>query len=270
MRNRNAFTLSETMISAGIGLALLALVASAFVAIYRSITATDHMIISMNDGNRLVDYIAQDLRRAVRVGMLTGGVNTPLKNNATFVVSESNTLTIDIPDFYASNTPDNAAGSAFKTTRYSRANLNTQTAYNNQTTSSLNGTVPWDEAVTKIATRETTRFAPTTAGDGQIQIRYSRGPRSASDATVCYFRTEYPLGSNTPISSPREIAERVIVGNSTTSLTVTAPNLPVTDLFYGRMFTLETNFVPRYRSSNTSIAGTSQYVNVKLRNTRRD
>ena len=62
--------------------------------------------------NRLVDYVGLDLSRAVRVGQLVGAVNTPFKTQSTFLVTETNTLTINIPDYYGSNTPTKTAGSS--------------------------------------------------------------------------------------------------------------------------------------------------------------
>lgn len=271
IRRRQAFTLLELLVSASVGFAVLAGLISAAIAIQRSISATNHYLASANNGNRLVDYVAQDLRRAVRVGTLVAGANTALKNNASFTVTETNTLTINIPDYYGSNTPNNASGSTFKRSRYARTDLNTQAAFNgNGAGSPLNGCVPWSEAVTLVGSIQSPRFAPVAAGSGEIQVRYYRGPRSGTDPTVCFFRAEHPSASNTPNSPAREIAERVIVGSSVTSLIITAPNLAVTDPNYGRSFEIKSNFTPKYGRSTIAAASTDQYVAVFLRNMRRD
>lgn len=268
---RGAFTLVELAIAASVGLAVLGGLVSAAIAIQRSISATSHYVNNAINGNRLIDYAGQDLRRAVRVGSLISGINTPLKNNVSFTVTETNILTVNIPDYYGSNTPNNASGSTFKSSRYARANLNTQAVFNsNGAGSALNGCIPWNEAVTLVAAIQSPRFAPAATGNGEIQVRYYRGPRSGTDATVCFFRAEYPAASNTPNSPPREIAERVITGTSVTSLIVSAPNLAVTDPLYGRSFNVESNFAPKYTRLTNSTAGTDQYVTIMLRNIRRD
>ena len=69
-----AFTLVEIMVAAGSGLLLLAVVASASIAVQRSISATSRSATSMINENRLLDYVAQDLRRAVRVGTISSGM----------------------------------------------------------------------------------------------------------------------------------------------------------------------------------------------------
>ncbi len=271
MSHSQGFTLVELIVSASVGLAVLGGLLSASIAIQRSISATNHYIASANNGNRLIDYVSQDLRRAVRVGSLIAGINTPLKNNISLTVTEANTLTINIPDYYGSNTPNNASGSAFKSSRYARANLNTQAAFNgNGAGSALNGSIPWSEAVTLVGSIQLPRFAPVATGNGEIQIRYYRGPRSGTDATVCFFRAEYPSASNTPNSPARDIAERVVNGTSVTNLLVTAPNLTVTDPIYGRSFNVDSSFAPKYGRSTSYAGGTNQYVTVLLRNLRRD
>lgn len=261
-------TLLEMLISAGIGAVVMAILVSVTITIQRSIKATDHYIVSINNGSRLNDYIGRDLRRAVRVGRLTAGTHTPLKNNASFIVTESDVLTINIPDVHASN---DAKAAGFKVARYDRRSLNSGVKFNSYSAGSpLNGIVPWNEAITKVASKDVPRFAPSSAGNGEIQVRYSRGPRSSTDPTVCYFRAEYAAASSALLSGPHEIAQLVASNDTSTSLSITAPNLPATDGGYGRTFTLETSFIPRYSRGNTSRVGTTQQITVRLRNLRRD
>src|SRR4051812_33374661 len=92
---RAAFTLLEILVAASVGLMVLTGLVSASIAIQRSISATKHYVAAVNNGERLIDYVAQDLRRAVRVGTLVGTVSTPLKNSASFGVTETNVLTIN-------------------------------------------------------------------------------------------------------------------------------------------------------------------------------
>lgn len=264
--SRTAFTIVEMMVAAGAGLLLIGIVASASVGVQRSISATSQCATSMNNENRLLDYVAQDLRRAVRVGMIASGSYQTARNISSLSITETSILAINIPDYYGSNTPSNAAGSSFKTSRYKRDSLNTASTYNSSSVGILNGCIPYSEAVTTINSKPVTRFAPG-AGTGEIQVRYYRGPRSASDATVCFFRREYPSNSNTAISPPREIAEKIVDGTSSTALLVSGYSVGTTQ---GMRYRVQSSFTPRYRSQNTSTAGTEQYVEVTLRNPRRD
>ena len=269
-RQHAGFTLVELLVSSSVGLMMLAGLVSAAVAIQKSISATNHYVAAVNNGDRLIDYVSQDLRRAVRVGGMAGGIRTSLKNNASFGVTEENVLTISIPDYYASNIPNNAVGSGFKLSRYARITLNTETRFNTAAANSpLNGCVPWSEAVMKVGSLQTPRFAPA-AGNNEIEVRYYRGPRSAHDHTVCFFRAEYLAGSNVPNSVPREIAERVARSESITTLIVTAPNLATSDPGYGKTFMVQSNFTPKYGRLNGTTPGTGQCVKVLLRNARRD
>ena len=213
-----------------------------------------------------MDYIAEDLRRAVRVGTLVSGTNTALKNDPNgFIITDTNVLTINIPDYYTSNTRNNAFGSSFKTSRYSRSTLDTSATYNsNGTGSILNGVIPWSEATTTVGSVPTTRFAPIASGSGEIQVRYYRGPRSAQDSTICFFRAEYPSNSNTP-NFIQEIAERIVDGTSTITLKVFA----ITNVGQPSLFRLQSSFNSEFTKSRTSV-GTEETVVVTTRNTRRD
>ena len=178
-QNRHGFTLLEMAISAGLGTVLIAGLISASFAIQQSIKGTDHYITSTNDGNRLLDHVAQDLRKAVRVGIISSGTYTPVRNAASLAVSETLTLAINIPDIYASNTPSEETMTNYRVSRYNRAALNTQSAFNgNATGSILNGCVPFAEAITTSGSKQVLRYAPSSAGTGEIQVRYTRQRRS--------------------------------------------------------------------------------------------
>lgn len=260
------FTLTELLFAVTASAIFLGALILGLIAMRKSMYASNRYITAVNNQTRIMDYIAEDLRRAVRVGTLVSGVNTALKNNSVgFSITDTTILTINIPDYYASNTRNNAYGSTFKTSRYSRATLDTSVTYNsNGTGSILNGVIPWTEATTTVGSVPATRFAPTTAGNGEIQVRYYRGPRSAHDSTVCFFRAEYPSNSNTPYFA-QEIAERIMDGASTVTVkifaTTTAPQPSV--------FRLQSAFNSEYTKSRTTI-GTEATVVVTTRNTRRD
>ena len=263
---RTAFTIIEMMVAAGAGLLLLGIVATASIGVQRSIATTSQCATSMNNENRLLDYVAQDLRRAVRVGMIASGSYQTIRNFSSLSITETSILAINIPDYYGSNTPNNAAGSTFKRSRYDRNSLNLVSTYNSSGVSILNGCIPYSEAVTTSNAKPVTRFAPA-AGTGEIQVRYYRGTRSAADATVCFFRREYPSNSNTPVSAPREIAEKIVDGASSTTLLLSGYSVGTTQ---GMRYRVQSSYTSRYRSRNTTTAGTEQYVEVTLRNPRRD
>ena len=265
---RSAFTLIETMVASAAGLLLVAALASATFAVQKSIGATSQYVTGINNENRLVDYVAQDLRRALRVGTITSGsYYATAKNLSSYSINESCSLAINIPDFYGSNTPNNASGSTFKSTRYPRSSLNTFATYNSNGTALLNGCVPWAEAATTVNSKPATRFAPAASGNGEVRVRYFRGTRSASDGTVCFFRAEYPAGSNTPNFPAKDIAERIVDSTSSTILIVSGYSVGSTP---GMRYRIQSSFTPRFRRGNASTAGTEQYVEVTLRNPRRD
>lgn len=267
MASRSAFTLIEMLVASGAALLLIGALVSASFAVQKSIAATNQYVTGVNNENRLVDYVAQDLRRALRVGVITSGGYATAKNISSFSVTEASVLAINVPDYYGSNTPDNSRGSAFRSTRYPRSSLNALAAYNSNGVALLNGCVPWVEATTTVNSAPATRFSPAASGTGEIQVRYFRGPRSASDATTCFFRAEYPAGSNTPNSPKRDIAERIVDSSSTTILVVSGFSVGSAT---GMRYRIQSSFIPRLRRGNASTAGTEQFVDVTLRNPRRD
>lgn len=256
---KSGVALLELLVSTGAAIAIIGALVTASVSISRSITATRHYTTNATSQSRIMDYIAQDLRRAVRVGTLIGGASTPFRTQQNFAITNTNVLTIDVPDFYAGNTPDNTAGSAYKTPRYPRATLDTTVLYNSSANLKLNGVVPWQEAAVLFGPRYLTRFAPASAGDGTIQVRYSQRIRASGDPTMCFFRAEYPSGSSTA-SDMREIAESVSEETAGTSVILSA-------LSNGAGFRIQSSFTPRYRAGSES---TTAWLEVTLRNPRRD
>ncbi|MES2569243.1 MAG: hypothetical protein V4710_04210 [Verrucomicrobiota bacterium] len=268
-QSRSGFTITEVMVSALIGGFVLGALVIGSITIQRSFYATNRYAAQINNESRLMDYVAQDLRRALRVGVISSGTYTKLpavisdSASTPVGISETNVLAINIPDYYASNSPNNTKGSNFKISRYARSLLDSSSTYNSNPTETqvLNGSVPWSEAVVP-GTNPTLRYAPASAGNGEIQVRYYRAVRSTRDNTLCYFRAEYPAGSNTPTLT-REIAERIVDASTPISLLITS-------LSKGTRFQLRSEFLPRHRLSNKTTAGTEQYVVVTLRNKRKD
>lgn len=263
-RLRKGATLVEVMVATSIAVVLLGVLTYASMGITRSLSGTNQFMTGVANTNRIIDAISADLRKAVRVGLISGGTIIPIKDTGTttYTVSSSSILAISIPDYYGSNTPNNAAGSTYKTSRYPRATLDTNSTYNSNSNTLLNGTVPWTEAQTTVNGKAVTRFAPASAGAGEIEIRYYTGPRSSSDSTLCFLRSEYPPGATTP-SSTREIAERITDSTSTTTLTISGRNA-------GQTFRLQSSFTPRFRLKGASPSTNTAMVEVTARNPRRD
>ena len=142
------FSLLQMLVSASVGMVVIATLLSGAMVLRKSFSATDRYVTGINNESRLMDHVARDLRRALRVGMLVNGTNTPFKDYNDFVVTEDSILTINIPDYYASNTPDNAEGASYKTSRYSRARL--EATYTGNVNAKLDGIVPYDEATTSV------------------------------------------------------------------------------------------------------------------------
>jgi hypothetical protein len=254
--------LVETLVSAAVASAVLAALITAAVSIQRSIAATDQFLTNTTGQSRLMDYISQDLRRAVRVGVQEGGVNTPLRSQQNVSITETTVLTIDVPDYYAANTPDNAAGSPYKTGRYPRISLNTLPAFNSYPNPLLHGTIPWADAVLDLNHRSLPRFAPPTAGDGTLQVRYYQAARGHTNALTCFYRAEFPSGATTA-TEVREIADCFSAQTSGVTLTISNAG-------DGQSFRLESKFSPRYRYASAPSEATTARLDVILRNPRRD
>jgi hypothetical protein len=270
LRKRSGFTLLEVAIAGTVGVMILTVLLSTSISLQRSMTVTEHYARAANDGNRLLDYVVQDLRRAVRVGSVQGGVYQPLKSGGSAEVDGTSELVISIPDYYASNS-ETAGDEAFAAPRYARSTLNLLPLFNGNSSTSLDGTVRWNEAVTKVGSVETTRFAPSNLGNGEVQVRYFRAERSDGSGTLCFYRGEYRPGSTAPNFPPAEIAARTSdTLSDPLGLRVRAAHLPATDRRAGKLFTVTTSFAPRFRRSAAPGERAEQSLTILLRNGRRD
>ncbi len=263
-RFQTGATLVEVMVTMSIAVVVMGVLTYASLGITRSLSGTDQYMIGVGNTNRVLDSISADLRRAVRVRIISGPTSIPIKDTGatTYTVGTSNILAISVPDYYASNMPNNAAGSTYKTTRYPRATLDTDGNYNGNGNALLNGTIPWAVAQTTVDGKAVTRFAPISAGSGEIEIRYYTGPRSPSDSTLCFLRSEYPSGATRP-SSIREIAARITDSTSTTTVTIRGRNA-------GQTFQLQSSFSPRFSLKAGSPMASTAVLEVNTRNPRRD
>jgi hypothetical protein len=269
-RARAGYTLVEVFVAAGVGGVVLTMLVLTSFTLQRSMAATEHLARSTNDGGRLLDAVARDLRCALAVGRISAGSYTPLRNAERVSVTEAATLAINIPDYYDSNQPDPKHDSPFRTTRYEREKLNALSIFNLGVVDLLKGTVGWDDAVTKLGSVETVRFSPSSLGTGQLQVRYFRARRSKTDATICYFRAEHAPGSETPYYPPEEIVELLGVAAEPITLIVEAPNLPPKHPYWGRIFHLSAAFNTRFRREPATGSRSEQHLRVMLRNPRRD
>ena len=258
------FTLAELLVSVAITGIIFGVLVLAGAGINRRLWATERFFNEVGDENRMMDSVAMDLRRAVRVSLLNGSTSTPIKDTlgTYYSINSSNTLVISIPDYYGSNTPDNSAGSSFKSSRYTRATLDTSSTYNSNGVSLLNGTVPWSDAQMTVGGKRVTRFAPLSASSDELRVRYYTGARSGSDPTVCLFRAEYPPGSPTA-SYTREVAQGISDARSTTLLSISGRN-------GGSVLRLQSSFTPVFRRTGASSTTTDAWVDVNIRNPRRD
>lgn len=257
-------TLVELMIAMVVAVAVLGILTYASMGFSRGISGADQYMTGVANTNRILDAVSQDLRRAVRVGILNGGTITPIKSTGTasFTISASNVLAISVPDYYASNTPNNTAGSNFKSTRYPRSTLNSAATFNSYAATILNGTIPWADAQITVNGKRVTRFAPASAG----------GRRNADSLL---HRAEVGVGFHDLLPPERvrlrchdadftrEIAARITDSTSTTTLTIGAAN-------NGQVFRLQSSFTPRFRRTAVSPASSTAIVEVSTRNLRRD
>ena len=257
-------TLVELLVSVTISGIVLGVLVLAGAGINRRLWATEQFFNEVGNENRMMDSVAMDLRRAVRVSILAGSSSTPIKDTlgTYYSVNSSSTLVISIPDYYGSNTPNNSTGSAYKSSRYTRATLNTSLTYNSNGVLLLNGTVPWSDAQMTVGGKRVTRFAPLSATSDELRVLYYTGARSSSDPTVCLFRAEYPPGSITP-SYTREVAQGISDARSTTLLSIAGRN-------GGSVLRLQSSFTPVFKRTGASSASTNAWVSVNIRNPRRD
>jgi prepilin-type N-terminal cleavage/methylation domain-containing protein len=239
LQQSRGFTVVELLCAAAISLVVIAGATSGVIALQKSFDGTQQYASGMNDGSRLIDYISRDLRNAVKVTKVVGGVPTAFKSGS-IDVEGTDQLSISVPDYYMSNTRLNASGSAYKTPRYSRANLAAGSSY-----------YPYDTVVGVTGTIRVPKYP------ALLEIRYIKKARSVQDPTMCYFRREYEGGAAMTLRSDVDIAQNV----TNEKLTVTAVDL--------KRFRLFTTFRPKW-SGETRRAATQQIATVKVLNTRQD
>lgn len=255
-------TLVELLVSTAAAAVILAALIAASFSIQRSIASTNQLVANTTGQSRILDYVAQDLRRALRVGILTGGTNVPLRAQQGVAITDAHVLTVDIPDYYASNTPDNAAGSPYKTARYARSLLDVASSFNGHADARLNGIVPWAEASMTLRSALVPRYAPPAAGDGTVQVRYYKAPRAPGDSAIAFFRAEFPSGASSPVDV-REVADCVSAQTADATLTVSG-------LDEGRGLRIEASVTPHLRFPGVPAGAAISRQDVILRNLRRD
>src|SRR5688500_18079677 len=115
-RIQSGTTIVEMMVASTATLVMMGALVSAVIGIGSSIRATNKYVAEICNEGRIMDYVAQDLRRAARVKVISGGTPIVLKDTGsnTYAITGTNILAINIPDYYGSNIPDNSAGSAYE------------------------------------------------------------------------------------------------------------------------------------------------------------
>ena len=94
---RRGFTLVEVMLGAGLTAVLLVAALSGVVALQKSYSATESYGTGLADQMRLLDYLAQDLRRAA---------NSTAGTNPWAMDADKQGLKISMPDYYRFNASD--------------------------------------------------------------------------------------------------------------------------------------------------------------------
>jgi prepilin-type N-terminal cleavage/methylation domain-containing protein len=236
---RRGFTVVELLCAAALSLVILAGAVAGVIALQKSFNGSQQYAAGMNDGSRLIDYISRDLRNAVKVTRVIGGVPSAFKSG-TLEVTGTDQLSISVPDYYMSNMRSNSSGSGYKTPRYSRVNLAAGTTY-----------YPYDTVVAIVGTVRTPKYP------SELEVRYVKKARSAQDPTLCYFRREYEGGAAMILRSDVDIAQNA----TNEKLTISALDL--------KRFRIITNFKPKW-SGDSRRAGTQQIATVKVLNIRKD
>jgi len=239
LHQSRGFTVVELLCAAAVSLVVLAGACSGVIALQKSFNGSQQYAAGMNDGSRLIDYISRDLRNAVKVTRVIGGVPSPFKSGSLEVVG-TDQLSISVPDYYVTNSPSNSSGSAYKSPRYSRAYLPTGSTF-----------FAYDSIVAVVGTTRVPRYP------GELEIRYVKKARSAQDPTVCYFRREFDGGAAMILRSEIDIAEKV-----------TNENLTISSLDLKR-FRIITNFRPQW-TGEARRSATQQIATVKVLNIRKD
>lgn len=185
--SKGAFTLLELLTATMITTVVVGSVFAATTALQKSFLGNRAYTKGINDNNRVVDYITRDLRNASAVSRRTNGTSAPFKVG-TFDLTATDELCVFVPGYYVSNVPDNSKESPYKIPEFSRSRLQGQPYYQYDTIVRIDG-------VTRVPNYPST-----------LEIRYTKRARSASDPTVCIFRTEIEGGT---VRLTEDIAEKV-------------------------------------------------------------
>lgn len=185
--SKAAFTMLEMLTATIITTVVVGSVFAATAALHKSFIGNRAYTKGINDNNRVVDYITRDLRNASAISRRTNGTSAPFKVGA-FDITANDELCVFVPGYYVSNIPDNTQASPYKSPLFSRGRLEGQPYYPYDTIVRIDG-------VTRVPNYPST-----------LEVRYTKRARSASDPTVCIFRTEIEGGA---VRLTEDIAEKV-------------------------------------------------------------
>jgi hypothetical protein len=172
----SGFTLLETLTAVAITMVILGSVTASTIALQRSFLGNRAYTKSINDSQRVADYIARDLRSAMAISRRTNNVSTPFKISI-FDIAANDELCIFVPNYYDSN---NSGSSEYREPHFARENIDT---------ASGKTYFDYDDVVQIIGVTRFPKYPGT-----PLEIRYSKRARSATDPTICYFRTEFEGG----------------------------------------------------------------------------
>src|SRR6186713_2576685 len=106
--NQQAFAVVELLCASAISIVILAGASVGIIALQKSYRGSQQYAAGLNDGSRLIDYVSRDLRNAVKVTRIIGGVPSPFKSGSLEVVG-TDQLSISVPDYYMSNSRSNSS-----------------------------------------------------------------------------------------------------------------------------------------------------------------
>ncbi|HET6406604.1 MAG TPA: hypothetical protein VFG14_01895, partial [Chthoniobacteraceae bacterium] len=154
-----------------------------------------------------------------------------------FDISQTDQLSLAVPDFYQSNVPDNSFQSAYKTSYFSRSRLGSGQTY-----------FPYNDVVKVEGIKRVPNYP------ASIEVRYLKKARSGADATLCYFREEY---EGTTLRRSDEIADRA------------ADERVQIRVINTEQFQISSSFASRW-TGEAAREGTRQFSTVSIQNFRTD
>ncbi len=285
-RKAAAFSLPETLVAVAVASLLFGVVYLSHLTLQRSYAGSHEFAQNVAAGDRLLDYLSMDLRRALRVNQGPVASASPLRGAGNrFVITETSPLCITVPDYYASNAVGNTR---YQEVKYPSGSGVQPFASVTQIIHPVTGTLlDPNDSKNWLYGFKVAFQPPGSLGvppTDEIEVRYQRMTRaqhdpagSAGDGTVCIFRAEYKSGTRISALENEEVASGIDAPMTAASAPDTAAlnNLSVTSQdAAGTSFLVQFAFTSRLAARSTgqqaSVVGTGASTVVTLRNPRRD